>query len=135
MNLPIDAVSSLRLLEHVAQRDHGVARSNGDLQALSDRFDRLMAHEPGAMLHNEPSNNRHETMATEVVGKGEAVMRQTFQQIQQFQADVPHLDIRELSARHIELTMQVAVTQFHFNACTHVAQSGKSGMQTLMKNQ
>lgn len=128
MSFTIDAISGTSLLDRAAS-------PSLDMVALSDRFDRMMAQEPNATAHNETTNNQRETIATEFVGKGEAIMRQTFQKIEAFRADIGHLDPGEVSARHSELTMQIAVTQFHFNACTYVAQSGKTGMQTLMKNQ
>ncbi len=129
MSLSIDALSSQRVLEHAT------AQPNDDLRTLSDRFDRLMAHEPDATAHNEPLNNHRQTMASQFVDRGSSVMRETFEKIQHFRDDAPYLDMRELSSRHAELAMQIAVTQFHFNACSQVAQSGKSGLQTLMKNQ
>ena len=125
----IESVAAQRLLDHATQQ-HSPAT-----EQLSQRFDQLMAHDAHATDHNLSNNNRRDTPATEFVGKGEAVMRETFRSMQSFMAEAPHLDMRQLAVRHVDMTMQIAVTQFHLSACAHVAQSGKNGMQTLMKNQ
>ena len=124
----IEAISSQHLLERAAQ-------PSSDLQSLSERFDRLMDGDPVAQEHNKAHNNDKDTVATTFVGKGEAMMRETFQSMNDFMLDAPGLDHKELAMRHMQLSLQVALTQFQFNACVHVAQSSKTGIQTLMKNQ
>ena len=128
MSISIDAISGQGLLDHVAH-------PTGDMRSLSEQFDRLMAHDPNAVQHNVPHTTHHESVGTDILGKSDVMMRQTFQNMQRFVEDAPNLNFHELAARQMEMTMQISVTNFQFTACTHVAQSGKNGMQTLMKNQ
>ncbi|HEX6703348.1 MAG TPA: hypothetical protein VF169_01205 [Albitalea sp.] len=124
----IEAISSQHLLEHAA-------RPTSDLQSLSQRFDHLMMDDPSALQHNRPHHNDRDTAATAFVGKGEAMMRETFQGMHNLMLDAPRLNPEELAVRQMQMSLQVALAQFQFNACAHVAQSSKTGMQTLMKNQ
>jgi len=55
--------------------------------------------------------------------------------MQRYVADAPNMNLQELTARSMELNLQVATQGLQFSACTSVAQSSKNGLQTLMKNQ
>ena len=55
--------------------------------------------------------------------------------VRAFTVQAPQMSMPELAARQIELAYQVSMTQMQFNAGVYVAQSSKSGLQTLMKNQ
>lgn len=134
MSIPVDALGAMQALSPQSLVDH-VGMPTGDMSALSQHFDKLMAHDPEATQHNKSLNNDHSTVATEFVGKGESMMRETFQSMNQLMVDAPHLNTEDLAMRQMQLSMQIALANFQFNACAHVAQSGKSGMQTLMKNQ
>jgi hypothetical protein len=70
-----------------------------------------------------------------MVARGEEMMRETFHSMNRFMLDAPHLDNEQLAMRQMQLYLQIGLAHFQFNACAHVAQSGKSGVQLLMKNQ
>ena len=129
--LPVEAAGALSpqaLMDHVGQ-------PTGQMSALSAQFDRLMALDPNATLHNKPLQNDGATVATEFVSKGETMMRETFDSMNKLTLDAPYLNTEELAMRQMQMSMQIALANFQFNACAHVAQSGKTGMQTLIKNQ
>ena len=42
---------------------------------------------------------------------------------------------KEMMQRQMELTFQITTAQFQFNAGVYLAQSSKTGFQTLMRNQ
>ena len=106
-----------------------------DLQAAAERFNRLMAAEPDPQAFSAHHLMNNETPATAFVRAQEEVIHKTFHDVRQFTADAPHMDEHELAARHIALSYQMAMVQVQFNAGVYVAQSGKNGLQTLMKNQ
>ena len=128
MSMTIEAISAQSLLDHVGA-------PSGDMSSLSLKFDRLMAQDPLAMEHNKPLQHDKSTVATDFVAKGEAVMRNTFESMNRLMVDAPVLNHEELAVRHMQLSMQVALSFLQFNGCSQVAQSGKNSMQTLMKNQ
>lgn len=115
---------------------HGMPPANGpELQGLSDKFNRQMLHEPDPKIYSEQHLGSSETPASAFVRQQEAVMRNTFDEVRRFSVEAPHMGVQDLAARHMELTYQIALVQVQFNAGVHMAQSSKSGLQTLMKNQ
>jgi type III secretion inner rod protein HrpB2 len=124
----VDTTLSHQLLDQGAQ-------AGPDLQSLSTQFDRLMANVPEATQHNLPHNNDRSTAATEFIRREEELFRQTVNDVQRFIVDAPHMNAREVVMRQMDLTLQVTLVQFQFNAGVYVAQSSKNGLQTLMKNQ
>lgn len=114
--------------------DHATARPS-ELQSLSENFNQMMAHEPNPQQFSEVQHNSSDTPMTHFVGAQEQVMRQTFDDVRNFTLQAPNLDWQTMAARQIELNYQISMVQVQFNAGVYVAQSSKSGMQTLMKNQ
>ena len=111
------------------------ATKSPDLQSLSDKFSKAMGPEhaeAGATEHQ--ASAEHSTMG-EYIAAQEKAMRDTMEKMHDFSAKAPQMDMQEANAKHIELTYQMAMTQVQFNAGVQVAQSAKSGLQTLMKNQ
>ncbi len=112
------------------------SRAKGpDMQALSDQFNRLMAKEPDPSVYSEQHLSSQQTPAAAFVHAQEQVMRATFEEVRATALEAPHMDMAQLAIRHMELTSQLAMVQLQFNAGVYLAQSSKSGIQTLMKNQ
>ncbi|WP_431103514.1 hypothetical protein [Roseateles noduli] len=128
MTDPIQAISAHEMIRQAAT-------PTPDLQAQTQKFEQLMAREP----QPDPS-------ATHAVGPADSTMtktlhtlddasRQVTADMQRYVADAPNMNLQELTARSMELNLQVATQGLQFSACTSVAQSSKNGLQTLMKNQ
>jgi type III secretion system HrpB2-like protein len=106
-----------------------------EMGQLAERFNRLMAHDPQAADYDRPTRNDHASVAGEVLGQEDRMLKQTLHAIQDFGVQAPHLSLQEMTAKHIELVYQMTSAQMQFNSGAHVAQSFKSGLSTLMKNQ
>jgi type III secretion inner rod protein HrpB2 len=106
-----------------------------ELQGLHDKFNRAMLLEPDPKIYSEQHLATSASPASAFVAQQEAVMRHTFDEVRRFSVEAPHMGVQDLAARHMELTYQMALVQVQFNAGVHMAQSSKSGLQTLMKNQ
>ena len=128
MTMPVQPMSMHQVMEKAAT-------PGADLQGLSDRFNRLMVEHPPQEMRMPAPPDESGTPATRFVRAQEDAMRQTFDDVRTFSMQAPTVSMPELSARHIALSYQLAMVQLQFNAGTYVAQSSKSGLQTLMKNQ
>lgn len=106
-----------------------------ELQSLSDSFNRMMAKEPDPTIYSEQHLSQQGSVASHFVRAQETALRKTFDDVRSLSIDAPHLGMSELVSRHIDLTYQIAMTQMQYNAGVYLAQSSKSGLQTLMKNQ
>jgi len=120
---------------HTAELLGSASARGPELQGLSDKFNRAMQLEPDPKIFSEQHMANSDTPATAFVRQQEAVMRNTFDEVRRFQVEAPRLGVQDLAARHMDLTYQIAMVQVQFNAGVHMAQSSKSGLQTLMKNQ
>jgi len=123
-----DALASHQLLTQ--------AHSSGpELQGLSDRFNRLMAQEPDPGVYAEQHLSQHGSPASAFVAAQERVMYSTYDEVRKFSIEAPHMNMQDMAARHIDLTYQIAMVSVQYNAGVYMAQSSKSGLQTLMRNQ
>ncbi|WP_423600149.1 hypothetical protein [Roseateles sp. MS654] len=132
MTVPaIDAVSgaaSTQILDRAGA-------SPDALNGLSDRFQRLMQEQPAAAAMPHDTEVGARSPVSHFIEAQEGVLRQTFDSVRSFSQQAPSMNPGELASRHIELSYQLAMVQVQFNAGVYVAQSSKSGLQTLMKNQ
>lgn len=104
------------------------------LGGLSDRFQRLMMeHSTAPAPHGTEVGER--SPVSHFIEAQEGVLRQTFDSVRAFSQEAPAMNPGELASRHIALSYQLSMVQVQFNAGVYVAQSSKSGLQTLMKNQ
>ena len=113
----------------------GASAQGAGLQSLSDQFNGLMDKNPDPSIYTEQHLQETGSPVTAFMMTQEQYLRQTVSEVQNFGKEAPMLGVHELAARQIELSYQVAMVQVQFNAGISVAQSGKSGLQTLMKNQ
>jgi len=129
MITPVQGLSLHQVMEQAATRP-------SDLQGMSDRFNRLMSeHPPQPDVHTPSPGDDAGTPATRFVQAQEDALRQTYADVRAFSLQAPGMSMQAMSARHIELSYQLSMVQVQFNAGVYVAQSSKSGLQTLMKNQ
>lgn len=102
------------------------------MAALSDKFASIMnrASEVPASEGAEPS-----TLASVLINQDET-MRKNVQDMQDLAAaQTTGVSDKEMMQRQMELTFQITTAQFQFNAGVYLAQSSKTGFQTLMRNQ
>ncbi len=121
----IAAISPQTIVETTSARSQPV-------QHAVDQFSQLMSTIPEMSVQNLGGND---TVASKMLQHNEALMKQTFADVRAFTEQAPSMNQAELMSRHIALQFQMSSTQMQFNAGVYVAQSGKSGLQTLMKNQ
>jgi type III secretion inner rod protein HrpB2 len=121
-------ISPMEMLEKATAR-------TPDMAALSEQFSRLMAKEPPVVEPVFPAGDGGVSPLSNFLQLQEGVMKQTYQDVRQFSVEAPTMNVHEMTARQIELQYQIAMAQVQFNAGVYVAQSGKTGLQTLMKNQ
>ena len=126
MTVPaVDPIRSTDVLEKSAARPEA-------LSDLAARFNQVMeAHPHEKSLHSVGGPSA----VSQVVSKGEAAMQHLFDNVRGFTAQAPMMTMQELAAHSMKVSWEMATVQFSFTACTSIAQSSKSGMQTLMKNQ
>jgi len=109
------------------------ASAPGDSMAgLAEKFASIMGR-----ASNVPSTETADpsSLAGVLINQDES-MRKNMQSAQDLAtAQTAGLSDRELTQRHIELTYQITAVQFQFNAGVYLAQSSKTGFQTLMRNQ
>ena len=109
--------------------------ANPELQNLSHRFNEMMAREPDPSIYTEQHLQSTGSPVSAFVRSQEHMMSQTFEKMQALGRDAPNLDMHQLLARQMELQQQMVMVSLQFSSSTYIAQSGKSGLQTLMKNQ
>lgn len=132
----IEAVEAIAPVAHAAAGGApGAPEPARDLAGLADKFNRLMADDPDPSAYAAQNLHNGESAATRFLGQQERVLQSTFDQVRALTTQMPTMDAREVAARHIELSYQIAMVQVQFNAGVYIAQSGKTGLQTLMKNQ
>ncbi|OWQ47960.1 hypothetical protein [Roseateles sp. L2-2] len=130
MTDPIQAISAHEMIRQAAT-------PTPDLQAQTQKFEQLMAREPQpdpSAAHANAIGHTDSTMSKTLHTLDDA-SRQVTADMQRYVADAPNMNLQELTARSMELNLQVATQGLQFSACTSVAQSSKNGLQTLMKNQ
>lgn len=128
MSMTIPAVEAIRPNDVL---DKSTARPEA-LSDLAARFDQVMQAQPYEKSHHSADAT---SAISQVASKGEAAVQHLFDNVRGFTAQAPAMNMQELAARSIQMSWEMASVQFHFTACTSVAQSSKSGLQTLMKNQ
>jgi type III secretion inner rod protein HrpB2 len=110
----------------------GASPQQGPSEALAQKFAALMDRVPEASAAESggPSG-----LARSLLQQDEA-MRKSLQDMHALaKANTSTANDNEMTARQIELTYEIATVQFQFNAGVYLAQSGKNGLQTLMRNQ
>ena len=107
---------------------------SADLDSLAHKFNRLMGEDPDPSAYAAQNLHNGESQVTHFLRAQETALQHTFDDVRALSVQAPHMDPQELAAKHIEMSYQIAMVQVQFNASVYVAQSGKTGLQTLMKN-
>lgn len=128
MTDPIQAISAHEMIRQAAS-------PTPDLQAQTQKFEQLMAREPQPDPSAAQAVGHTDSTMTKTLHTLDDASRQVTADMQRYVADAPNMNLQELTARSMELNLQVATQGLQFSACTSVAQSSKNGLQTLMKNQ
>lgn len=112
--------------------DLAAARPEG-LSGLAQQFNQMMqSHPPEPAGHGTADAP---SVVSHVVGQMDSALRHTFDNMHAFAERAPLMSLEELSAHHMQMTMEVSMVQLQFTAGVSMAQSSKNGLQTLMKNQ
>ncbi|KVK76060.1 hypothetical protein WS90_25205 [Burkholderia cepacia] len=102
-------------------------------QHLVDRFQALMRDAqpvaPDVQHAGGPS------AIDRVMGAQQQALDTTFQDVDAFVADAQAMSIAELTAHQMQLMSELTVATFNLNVGSGLAQSSKSAVQTLFKNQ
>jgi len=124
--MSIPPVSPIDVLQSAAPQQ-------GPSEALAQKFAALMDRVPEA----SPVEASAQTGLAQTLLKQDEAMRKSLQDMHALaKANIsPDANDHEMTARQIELTYEIATVQFQFNAGVYLAQSGKNGLQTLMRNQ
>jgi type III secretion inner rod protein HrpB2 len=126
---PISAVEGVRQVE-----TGGAARAP-ELQQLSDHFNSMMAKDPDPGRFSEQHLQNEPSTASEFIRTQEQLLQRTSDDFARTSIDAPNMTMQELTTRNIQLSFELADVQLRIHAGMDVAQSGKTALQTLMKNQ
>ncbi|AVS61252.1 type III secretion protein [Paracidovorax avenae] len=109
------------------------AAQPSNLSALAEKFARMMEGKPQAPLAEMAPDS---TLGNALMHQDESMRKalQDMHALAHAQKDNSMNDI-DMTSRQIELIYRVSGMQFQFHAMVYLAQSGKSGLQTLMRNQ
>ncbi|CAM3427593.1 type III secretion protein [Paracidovorax anthurii] len=106
--------------------------SSSPMSALAEKFARLMEGSPQTPLAEMAPDS---TLGNALMHQDES-MRKTIQDMHALaHAQKEGLNDIDTTSRQIELMYRVSGMQFQFHAMVYLAQSSKSGLQTLMRNQ
>ncbi|MDA8457360.1 type III secretion protein [Acidovorax sp. GBBC 3334] len=112
------------------------AASASPMSALAEKFARMMEGSQGTQQAPLSEMSPDSTIGNALLHQDES-MRKTLQDMHALahaQKDGSLSDI-DLTSRQVELMYRVSGMQFQFHAMVYLAQSSKSGIQTLMRNQ
>ncbi|WP_322027450.1 type III secretion protein HrpB2 [Burkholderia sp. BCC1977] len=102
-------------------------------QHLVDRFQALMRD--AQPLPPDIQHAGGPSAIDRVMGAQQQALDTTFQDVDSFVANAQSMSIAELTAHQMQLMSELTVATFNLNVGSGLAQSGKSAVQTLFKNQ
>jgi type III secretion inner rod protein HrpB2 len=133
MTTPIDPVT----MTDAASKTAGVTvkvnpAEEPSMEALTQRFQAMMQgpHHAGNVPGTEGPN-----MVSEVLSRGEDMMRHEHDKLEQFGKELPHMTPAESLARSAELIQSMGASQFRMHAAVSIATGTNKSVQTLLKNQ
>ncbi|MCA8023426.1 type III secretion protein HrpB2 [Burkholderia metallica] len=100
---------------------------------LGDKFRTLMERAP--MMPPEQASSHLSTTVSKAVEAQDAQFQQTLVDIGKLSADVPELSMTELTDRTTQMMFEMTNMQMNMQVKMSLAESSKSSVQTLMKNQ
>lgn len=131
MTQPVPAISA----GDSAPRLATPASSAADLSALAQRFEQLMAQAPASAAPGGVQATAGATPLGTALQALDASQHQLELGLQRLTVEAPGMDLQTLTALQMQLTMQTAVATAQMTVSNSLVQSGKSSLNTLMKNQ
>ncbi|WP_323123320.1 type III secretion protein HrpB2 [Burkholderia alba] len=109
------------------------ATASPEITQLGDKFSALMAHAP--MASPEHANSHVSSVVSKAVEAQDAQFQRTIADIGKLSAEVPGMSMAEMSDRTIQMMYEMTSMQMNMQVKMSLAESSKSSVQTLMKNQ
>jgi type III secretion inner rod protein HrpB2 len=107
--------------------------ASADTARLGDKFGALMAHAP--MAPPEQANSHLSSTVAKAVEAQDAQFQHAIADIGKLSADIPGLSMTEMTDRTIQMMFEMTSMQMNMQVKMSLAESSKSSVQTLMKNQ
>jgi type III secretion system HrpB2-like protein len=130
MITPITAVVPVDTVMQTAHK--GI--SSPAMEQLTQKFDALM--KTPQSHHTSPPFQPHEPNAVaQVMAKEEAVLRQSFADVDKLTANMDHMSTHELTIAGLQISRSMAMGGMAMQTSMGVAQSSSKALQSLLKNQ
>ncbi|WP_158062109.1 type III secretion protein HrpB2 [Burkholderia catarinensis] len=100
---------------------------------LGDKFKALMERAP--MAPPEHANSHLSSAVSKAVEAQDVQFRKTIEDVGKLSADMPGLSMTEMTGRTIQMMYEMTSMQMNMQVKMSLAESSKSSVQTLMKNQ
>jgi type III secretion inner rod protein HrpB2 len=101
--------------------------------ALGEKFGALMRHR--SMVSPEHANSHLSSTVSKAVGAQDAQFQRTVADLDKLTNDMPELSLHEMTNRSIQMMFEMTSMQINMQVKMSLAESSKSSVQTLMKNQ
>lgn len=103
-------------------------------QAQVDKFQSLM-QDSGQLNHTDSKPFKGPSHVADLVNAENNTINKMIDSMHTFDSQAPNMSMQQLTAETVRISTEAAMTMFTLNASMGVAQSGKSAIQTLFKNQ
>ncbi|MGS0891223.1 type III secretion protein HrpB2 [Burkholderia stagnalis] len=131
--MSIDPVTQLAPSVLDATAAASPAAASPDAARLGDKFSALMANAP--MAPPEQAGSHLSSTVAKAVEAQDAQFQHAIQDIGKLTADLPGMSMTEMTNRTIQMMYEMSSMQMNMQVKMSLAESSKSSVQTLMKNQ
>ncbi|MCA8257243.1 type III secretion protein HrpB2 [Burkholderia sp. AU31624] len=100
---------------------------------LGDKFTALMARAP--MAPPEHAGSHLSSSVSKAIEAQDVQFRHTIEDVGKLTADLPGMSMTEMTQRTIQMMYEMTSMQMNMQVKMSLAESSKSSVQTLMKNQ
>ncbi|MBN3834755.1 type III secretion protein HrpB2 [Burkholderia sp. Ac-20344] len=100
---------------------------------LGDKFTALMARAP--MAPPEQAGSHLSSSVSKAIEAQDVQFRHTIEDVGKLTADLPGMSMTEMTQRTIQMMYEMTSMQMNMQVKMSLAESSKSSVQTLMKNQ
>ncbi|MGU7810734.1 type III secretion protein HrpB2 [Burkholderia sp. AW49-1] len=130
--MSIDPVSQLAPAALDATEATSAAASPATTE-LGDKFTALMARAP--MAPPEHAGSHLSSSVSKAIEAQDVQFRHTIEDVGKLTADLPGMSMTEMTQRTIQMMYEMTSMQMNMQVKMSLAESSKSSVQTLMKNQ
>jgi type III secretion inner rod protein HrpB2 len=130
MSATIAAAQLQTLVQNASQQP---ADAGAATHKLGEKF-AAMLQQPH-MAKPESPGDGSTSIVSKVMGAQDAELQHTVNDVMQVTRDLPTMSVPEMNAAMMRTTLELAGTQLDMEAKMGVANSSKSAIETLMKNQ